>query len=223
MKWYKYLLPWNWCKCCSSPEPEAELEALDPHTGEKYDSTGVPNAIQEINKVPDGAVEMSPSIADHVTELLEKHKDIKKPTPPFRSGVVYKDQYKYNRPEYNNQYHVYLKHGKSLIHKFDKTQPFFCSFATNKGFLSYLFGQEQRDNYELFAGTERGMWELLKHTGTYGYNRVFCAVNKKTGEEYVIVTNLPWSTQKLETIPLNRATVHPRDLNFGPAPKAYNE
>lgn len=223
MKWYKYLLPWNWCKCCTAPEPEPELEALNPHTGEMYDSSGVPKPIHEVNKVPDGKVEMTASAEACVTELLKIHKDLKKPTPPFRAGVVYKDRYKYKGPGHNNQYHVYLRREKSWEHKFDKIQPFFSSFGSNKDFLSYLFGQEQQADYELYAGTKNNMWELLRYTGTFGYNRVFCAVHKKTGEEFVIVTNFPWSTEKLKTIPLDEAVIHPKRLNFGPAPKAYNE
>lgn len=223
MKWYKYLLPWNWCKCCTGTGSEPELEALDPHTGERYDSTGVPKPIHDVNKVPDGRVHMTEEADACVTELLKKHNDLKKPTPPFHAGVVYKDQYKYAGPEYNNQYHVYLRRGKSWEHKFTKVQPFFSSFGSNKDFLSYLFGQEQQAEHELFAGTEDSMWELLRFVGTFGYNRVFCAVHKKTGDEYVIVTNYPWSGSGLKTVPLDEAVVHPKKLNFGPAPKACNE
>lgn len=119
------------------------------------------------------------------------------------------------------EYRIYQYVDGSFHEKECKQLMAFQTFATNKDFLSWLFGQPNQNDYKIYAG-DHACWYLLSNTGIYHTNRIFKAVNCKTMSTYIILTNSPHRPKYFDTRGAGAEYLRERANLLKPPSKGFN-
>lgn len=174
-KWkWKYLLPWNWTKCCKPCKRE--------HVDEVYQSVRPEYQKISMEQAKDMLKSDTINTSDDEYVITEPISDILDDLKVKKNKV----------PTDLKKYRIYLVHDGKLEFKEEKTQ-LFGQYATVKDFLSGMNGQSSASDYDCYGGTsDPSSWILLAFTGLFSENRIYKMVHRQTGETYLVLTNLPY-------------------------------